>query len=85
MSQHAIFEEKKVQEALEFHRSNPGISLMEASRIKHALYSRVWRRANGTPASNSRGGTNKKLQEPQNEALKDYLLMYFMLGRSASI
>jgi hypothetical protein len=37
-----------------------------------------------TGPSSSRGGHNKKLAEPEDESLRDYLLLCHFLGRSAS-
>ena len=85
MSKSSQFEEKKVQEALDLSKQNPTWSLAECARITRMSYPRVWRRSKGILASNTRGGNNKKLLEPQNDALKDYLLMCHNLGKSAGI
>jgi len=85
MSSTAIFEEIKVRQALELLRKNPRMSVAEAARQSRASYNRVLRRRKGTPASNSRGGQNKKLLKPQEYALKDYVLFYYYVGRNAGI
>jgi hypothetical protein len=68
-------EEDKVQRALDLIRQNPEIKIANATRQTHAIYYRVTRRLNGIPRSSSRGGHNKKLDEPESKALKEYLLM----------
>jgi hypothetical protein len=42
-------------------------------------------RRRGRSASYTRGGHNKKLSEPQNSALKDYLLMLYHAGTPATL
>ena len=61
------------------------MKLSEAARAKYAPYYRVYRRSRGLLASNTRRGTNKKLVVPQSNALKDYLLIYSMLGKPTAI
>jgi hypothetical protein len=59
------------------------IAMNEDSRLKGikaasqfgASYNRLMACRRGRPASYTRGGTNKKLFEPENEALKKYILM----------
>ena len=85
MSFDAIFEERKVQACLEMHRTNPNMTLAEAARRTRASYDRARRRLRGIPASNSRGGHNKKFAEPQNEAIKDHLLFCHHFGRNAGL
>jgi hypothetical protein len=58
---------------------------VECASITRASYPHVWRRSKGILASNTQGGNNKKLLEPQNDSLKDYLLMCHNLGKSAGI
>ena len=64
---------------------NPGIKAKEAARQTRASYSRVLHRIRGVPCSSTRGGHNKKLDEPESRALKEYLLMYYSIGRGAGI
>jgi hypothetical protein len=40
-----------------------------------ALYQRLMARRRGQPVSDTRGGYNKKLSIPKDEALKEYILM----------
>jgi DDE superfamily endonuclease len=85
MSLNAQFEEDKVQNALSFIEANPGITIAEACRQTRASYDRVRRRLRGVLPSNSRGGHNKKLIEPENNALKDYITMCYNLGKPCTI
>lgn len=61
------------------------MKILKAARITRVIYSRVYRRVKGVPDGSSRGGHNKKLVEPKDRALKDYLLMCFHIGRSAGL
>ncbi len=85
MSFHALFEEKKVQECLKLLRTNPDLTMAKATRQTRALYDRVRRRIKGIPALNTRGGHNKKLNQPQTYALIDYLLFCHYTRRSAGV
>ena len=42
-------------------------------------------RRRGRPASNTRGGHNKKLDVPQDQALRDYLMMLAGAGTEANL
>jgi hypothetical protein len=79
------FDEIKVQKAIELLRNNPGMTKAAAARQCRAAYHRLDRRLKGIRRSSSRGGHNKKLDVPSTAALKDYLLMYHLLGRGTSI
>jgi hypothetical protein len=48
-------------------------------------YNRLMARRRGYPASNSRGGYNKKLLVLQDKSLRDYLLMLYIFGRSPNL
>jgi hypothetical protein len=85
MSSDAAHEETKVQRAMALLQKHPEMKASKAARQTRASYPRLIRRLKGIPPSNSRGGHNKKLGEPQTWALKDHLLMCHALGRSASI
>jgi hypothetical protein len=41
-----------------------------------ASYQRLMARRHGRPASHNRGGHNKKLSAPQDDALREYILMF---------
>ncbi|OCK89347.1 uncharacterized protein K441DRAFT_487004, partial [Cenococcum geophilum 1.58] len=50
-----------------------------------APYHRLMARRRGRPASNTRGGHNKKLAAPQDYALKDYIFMLYGAGTAANL
>jgi hypothetical protein len=85
MSSSALFEENKVQDCLKLLQKHPELTIAEAARQTRASYERVRRRLRGIPASNTRGGHNKKLDVPQEHALKDHLLFCHHVGRNAGI
>ena len=85
MSPSDEYEEKKVQDALALIRENPRMKAIEATRQTYILYHRVIRRIKGIPRLSSRRGYNKKLNEPKTRALREYLLMYYIIGRGAGI
>src|SRR5436305_10561200 len=68
-------EELKVEEAMALLKNNLGMKATKAARQTRASYPRLLRRLKGVPPSNTRGGHNKKLSEPEDDTLKDYLLM----------
>ena len=78
-------EEIKVQEALALLKQHPTMTAADAARQTRASYHRLIRRRRGIPPSNTRGGRNKKLAEPQTEALRNHLLMCHSIGRPANI
>jgi hypothetical protein len=78
-------EEDKVQKALALIHENPNIKVKEAACQTRAEYHRVLRWLKGIPRSSSRGGHNKKLNEPESRALKEYLLMCHGMGRGAGL
>ena len=78
-------EEIKVQKALDLLRSNPDLSIVAVYRETRIAYYRVMRRRRGILRLSSRGGYNKKLDVPSTKALREYLLIYYSLGRPTSI
>ena len=66
-------------------KDNPRIKAAKAARITRASVTRVRRWIKGIPCSSSQGGHNKKLDMLSLEALKEYLLMCYALGKGASI
>jgi hypothetical protein len=78
-------EEEKVRKALDLLKNNPSISRREACHEAHVAYGRVTRRLKGIPSSSIHGGHNRKLQGPQSKALKDYIFICYIIGRSTSI
>jgi len=85
MTSNAIFEEQKVLATIELLRQQPELKIAEACRQTRAAYHRVTRRLKGIPASNSRGGHNRKFSVPQNDAIKEHLLFCYYTGRSAGV
>jgi hypothetical protein len=77
--------EEKVQRALKLLYENPGMKIATAVRQTRAIYDRVRRRLKGISRSSAREGHNKKLNVPSTAALKDYLIMCHLIGRSCSI
>ena len=84
MSYQAVFEENKVQAAIQMYSENPNLTIAHCIRECRATLTRVYRRLKGTPASNTRGGHNKKLIEPQEHAIRDHLLFLYYIGRNTS-
>jgi hypothetical protein len=84
-SNRAQFEEDKVQMALSLLKENPRMKITVACREARASYESVRRRVRGIPPSSSRGGHNKKLNGPENEALRDFLVMCTDMGKPCNI
>ena len=61
---------------------DPTLKGTVAAKKYSANYRRLMARRRDRPPSNSRGGHNRKLSEPQDHALKDYLLLLHGLGTS---
>jgi len=64
---------------------DPKLKVAAAVRQFGAPYERLLWRRKGRPPSSSRGGHLKKLVEPQDGALKSYLLMLYGCGSPANI
>jgi hypothetical protein len=77
--------EKKVQRALKLLYKNLGIKIATAVRQTRTIYDRVCRRLKGILRSLAKRGHNKKLNMPLTVALKDYLIMCYLIGRSCFI
>src|ERR1700733_15088663 len=63
----------------------PSLKGTVAAREFGAPYDRLMARRRGRPASNTRGGHNKKLDVPQDQALRDYLMMLAGAGTEANL
>jgi len=50
-----------------------------------AIHSRLIARRQGRSTSSSRGGHNWKLQEPQDQAIQDYILILYHASTSANL
>ena len=64
---------------------DPNLKGTKAAQRFGAPYNRLIARRRGRPPSYSRGGQNKKLSIPQDDALKEYILMLQYSGRGANI
>jgi hypothetical protein len=65
--------------------NDPYLKGTKAAKQYGAPYERLMARRRGRPPSHSRGGQNKKLSVPQDDALKEYILMLQYSGRRANI
>jgi hypothetical protein len=65
--------------------ADPILKGTDAAKQHNAIYSRLmaWRRVR--PLSSTRGGHNQKLQDPQTNAVKDYLTMLHYTDTSANL
>jgi hypothetical protein len=77
--------EERIAKASEAMDRDPRLKGTKAAAHFGAPYDRLMARRRGRPASNSRGGHNKKLSVPQDESLRDYLLMLYTSGRSPNL
>jgi hypothetical protein len=76
--------EKAIQAASEAMDRDPRLKAKDAAIQYGAHYRRLLNRRNGHPPSSSRGGHNKKLSEPEEEAIKSYLDMLYHMGKAAN-
>jgi hypothetical protein len=63
---------------------DPKLKETKAAVQYGAPYHQLMARRRGRPASNTRGGHNKKLSAPEDSALKDYIFMLYSAGTSAN-
>ena len=68
-----VFDESAIEKASLAMDENPELKGSVAARRFEAPYARLMARRRGRPPSSSRGGLNKKLTEPANDALLDYI------------
>ena len=85
MATPTILIENAVEKASQAMDKDPKLTGVAAAHQYSAIYSRLMVRRWGRPPSSTRGGHNKKLPVPQNQALKDYLLMLYHAGTSATL
>jgi hypothetical protein len=78
-------EENDIQRAIRHLNLNPHLKIKPVAREFNVGYQKLMARRNGRKPSNTRGGTNKKLAEPLNEALIDYLEMLYQNGTPADV
>ena len=76
--------EELISRAIDLLDQNPTMKVSKAAIQVGAPYRRLLNRRKGIPKSSSRGGQNKKLSEPADESLKEYLSMLFYMGRPAN-
>ncbi|OCK99339.1 uncharacterized protein K441DRAFT_673656 [Cenococcum geophilum 1.58] len=79
------YAEAAVQKAMAAMDANPRLKGTTAAQQFGAPYDRLMARRRGRPASNTRGGHNKKLDVPQDQALRDYLMMLAGAGTEANL
>ena len=77
--------EERIARASEAMDQDPRLRGTKAAVQFVVPYDRLMARRRGRPASNSRGGHNKKLSVPQDKSLRDYLLMLYTSGRSPNL
>jgi hypothetical protein len=77
--------EDSITKAIDLLDSNPRMKMAEAARRCNAPYDRLRHRRQGRKSTLTRGGHNKKLSEPQDSAIKAYLLLLFGLGTAANL
>jgi len=77
--------EDRITKASEAMDNDPTLRGIAAAARFGAPYQRLMARRRGRPASHTRGGHNKKLSEPQDSALKDYIFMLYASGHSANL
>jgi hypothetical protein len=77
--------EARIAEASEALDRNPKLKVLKAARDFKVPYDRLRMRRKGRPPSSSRGGHNKKLCEPQDDALKSYLLLLHSCGTNGNL
>jgi hypothetical protein len=77
--------EERIAKASRAMDDDPNLKGTKAAQRFGAPYDRLIARRRGRPPSYSRGGQNKKLSIPQDDALKEYILMLQYSGRGANI
>ncbi|KAI1005124.1 hypothetical protein K3495_g3087 [Podosphaera aphanis] len=66
-------------------KENPNAKIASVARQFKCQYSLLYNRSRGKKPSSSRGGQNKKLSEPEDQALQDYLLLLHYAGTPANL
>jgi hypothetical protein len=77
--------ENAIQMASAAMDADPHLKGTDAAKKYRAIYQRLMARRWGRPVSNTRGGHNKKLENPQDHTVQDYLLMLYHAGTSANL
>jgi hypothetical protein len=81
----AQMEEDALADAIHYSSLNPHLKLTQVAKEKGVKYHKLCARKLGQPPSHTRGGQNKKLSEPQDNALQDYLLLLYHAGTPANL
>ena len=79
------YAEAAVQKAMAAMDANPRLKGTTAAQQFGAPYNRLIAHQRGRLVSNTRGGHNKKLNVPQDQALRDYLIMLAGAGTEANL
>ncbi|KAI0995404.1 hypothetical protein K3495_g12775 [Podosphaera aphanis] len=66
-------------------RENPNAKTAQVARQCKCQYSLLYNRSRGIKTSSSRGGHNRKLSEPEDQALQDYLLLLHYAGTPTNL
>ncbi|KAI0991782.1 hypothetical protein K3495_g16405 [Podosphaera aphanis] len=74
-----------IQNALRYMKENPNAKIAQVARQFKYQYQLLYNRSRGIKLSSSRGGHNKKLSEPDDQALQDYLLLLHYAGTPANL
>ncbi|RFU31685.1 hypothetical protein B7463_g4640, partial [Scytalidium lignicola] len=77
--------ESRIAEAIEYIQLNPHAKIAPIARSFNVPYQKLRARLIGRNPSSSRGGHNKKLSEPQETALKDYMMLLYHSGTPGTI
>ncbi|KAI0992773.1 hypothetical protein K3495_g15412 [Podosphaera aphanis] len=77
--------EETIQNALRYMKENPNAKIAQVTRQFKCQYQLLYNRSRGIKPSSSRGGHNKKLSEPEDQALQDYLLLLNYAGTPANL
>lgn len=85
MTSKLAVEELAIEEALAAMMKNPLLKGREAATLYNANYHRLMPRRHGRPASSTRGGHNKKLEEPSRLRHKRLLIMLFHAEAAANL
>lgn len=77
--------EERISKASQAMDEDPTLKGTKAAQRFGALYDRLMACRRGRPPSHSRGGQNKKLSAPQDDALKEYIIMLQYSRRGANL
>jgi hypothetical protein len=77
--------EERISKASQAMDKDPTLKGTKAAQRFGAPYDRLMARRRGRPPSHSRGGQNKKLSTPQDDALKEYIIMLQYSRRGANL